>query len=64
MRTVSEPIIKVTLNLYVKDVDWFKARYPNGYTEMIREALRQHVKYKEADLRYGPENFILYGEIE
>jgi hypothetical protein len=47
MRTVLEPITKVTLNLYSRDVEWFKERYPVGYTEMIREALREHVKYKE-----------------
>ena len=47
MRIVGEPITKVTLNLYSSDVEWFKARFPQGYTEMIREALREHVRYKE-----------------
>lgn len=47
MRIVGEPITKVTLNLYSRDVDWFKARFPQGYTEMIREALRNHIRYVE-----------------
>lgn len=48
MRVVLEPITKVTLNLYSKDVDWFKDRYPTGYTEAIREVIRQHIRYTEA----------------
>ena len=47
MRTVSEPITKITLNLYTRDVAWFKDRYPDGYTEAIREVVRQHRIYKE-----------------
>jgi hypothetical protein len=47
MRTVSEPITKITLNLYSRDVAWFKDRYPDGYTEMIREVVRQHRIFKE-----------------
>lgn len=46
MRTVLEPITKVTLNLYSKDVEWFKERYPNGYQERIRDAVRAHIKYE------------------
>ena len=48
MRTVSEPIIKVTLNLYVRDVEWFKDRFPYGYTEKLREVVREYIKYREA----------------
>lgn len=48
MRIVLEPITKVTLNLYTRDVEWFKERYPTGYTEQIREALRDHIKFQEA----------------
>ena len=47
MRMVLEPITKVTLNLYAKDVEWFKDRYPTGYTEIIREVIRQHIIYTE-----------------
>ena len=38
-----EPLIKVTLNLFASDVEWFKRRFPIGYTEAIRDALRGHV---------------------
>ena len=48
MRIVSEPITKVTLNLFTKDVEWFKERYPQGYTEMIRDAIREHIRYIQA----------------
>jgi hypothetical protein len=46
MRTVLEPITKITLNLYSRDVEWFKEHYPQ-YTEAIREVVRQHRIYKE-----------------
>jgi hypothetical protein len=48
MRTVAEPLLKVTLNLYAKDVAWFKRQFPSGnYTEQIREAVRAHIRYIE-----------------
>jgi hypothetical protein len=47
MRTVAEPLLKVTLNLYAKDVAWFKRHFEDGYTEKIREALRAHIRYIE-----------------
>jgi hypothetical protein len=47
-RVVTEPITKVTLNLFSRDVEWFKDHYPDAYTEAIREALREHIRYKEA----------------
>ena len=56
MRVVLEPITKVTLNLYSKDVNWFKDRYPIGYTEMIREAIREHIKYKDYEELYRVES--------
>jgi uncharacterized protein (DUF4415 family) len=43
MRTVTEPLVKVTLNLYAKDVAWFKARFRYGYQEQIREAIRSYI---------------------
>lgn len=46
-RIVLEPITKVTLNLYSRDVDWFRDKYPIGYTEQIREVVRQHILYTE-----------------
>jgi hypothetical protein len=47
MRTVSAPITKITLNLYTRDVEWFRKKYPQGYTEVIREVVRMHREYKE-----------------
>jgi hypothetical protein len=47
MRTVLEPITKVTLNLYTRDVKWFKEKYPEGYTERIREIVREQRIYEE-----------------
>jgi hypothetical protein len=43
-----EPLTKVTLNLFAKDVEWFRYRYPEGYSEYIRDALRQHINYVRA----------------
>jgi hypothetical protein len=47
MRTVAEPLLKVTLNLYAKDVAWFKRHFESGYQEQIREAIRAHIRYIE-----------------
>lgn len=47
MRIPGEPLTKVTLNLYTKDVKWFKRRYKIGYTEQIREILRRHINVRE-----------------
>jgi len=57
-RVPLEPLTKVTLNLYAKDVEWFKDRFTYGYTEEIREALRHHIRYiemteREIDLDIG-----------
>ena len=48
MRVATEPLIKVTLNLYAKDVKWFKRRYKVGYTEEIREVIRRHIRSVES----------------
>jgi phosphopentomutase len=47
MRIVSEPITKITLNLYTRDVEWFKRRFPSGYTERLREVVRDYIKFIE-----------------
>jgi len=66
MRVVSEPITKVTLNLYSSDVEWLKKKFRQGYTEMIREILRRSIREakakEEANLRYGPLDFSHRGE--
>jgi hypothetical protein len=40
-----EPITKVTMNLYTKDVEWFKKNFPMGYQERIRDVIRAHIYY-------------------
>lgn len=39
-RQADAPLEKVTLNLYKRDVAWFRERYGQGYTEIIRRAVR------------------------
>jgi hypothetical protein len=48
MRVVTEPLVKVTINLYAKDVEWFKQKFKHNYQEQVREALRAHIRYIEA----------------
>jgi hypothetical protein len=43
-----EPITKVTINLFSKDVEWFKRHHPHAYQEAIRDAIRTHIRYIEA----------------
>lgn len=43
MKIASEPLRKVTLNLFDQDVDWLKDRYGYGYTETVRGLIRKHV---------------------
>ena len=43
---------KVTLNLFTADVEYLKDTYPIGYTEVIRDEVKQFVIYlrqKEQD---------------
>jgi hypothetical protein len=51
-RIPTEPLTKVTLNLFSKDVEWFKDRFEYGYTEAIRDALRSHVRWKDQEEEY------------
>lgn len=42
----SEPLTKVTLNLFSSDLEWLKAKYGHGFTteirKIVREAVREH----------------------
>lgn len=42
-RVADEALTKVTLNLYTKDVEWYKRWFSEGYTEAIRLAVRREV---------------------
>lgn len=33
------PLVKVTLNLFAEDVEWFKATYGLGWSARLREAI-------------------------
>lgn len=39
-----EPLRKVTLNLFARDVDDMKLIHGHGYTEVIRRIVRKHLK--------------------
>lgn len=42
--TIDEPITKVTLNLYTRDVEWLKKAQGQGWTTYIREVVRAKVR--------------------
>lgn len=39
-----DPLQKITLNLYLSDVDWLKKRFGWGYSEKIRDLVREYHK--------------------
>ena len=49
-RVPDEPLRKVTLNLYEADVRWMQNRYGQGYTEVIRQALREYVRQRRSGI--------------
>jgi len=42
-RTVAEPITKITTNVFSSDLAWFKQRYGQGWSEVLRQAVRSYV---------------------
>lgn len=44
-----EPLLKITLNLFRKDVEEMKRIHGHGYTEAIRRILRQHLRTRRGD---------------
>lgn len=40
----SEPLEKVTLNLFLADMIWLRNRYGFGVSEVIRNQVRKYVK--------------------
>jgi hypothetical protein len=44
-----EPLTKITLNLYTRDVEKFEMRYGYGWSEVIRRLVRKHIKEIEHD---------------
>lgn len=43
-KTPTEPLHKITLNLFASDVEWFKDRYGQGWSEVLRLTIRKHVQ--------------------
>lgn len=41
---LEEPIQKVTLNLFTRDVEQFKRRYGQGWTSQVREVVRRNCR--------------------
>lgn len=37
-----EPLERVTLNLFAKDIDWLRLHYPN-FSDEIRKIIRKHI---------------------
>jgi hypothetical protein len=50
-KIAGDPLRKVTLNLYDADVQWFQDRYGQGYSEMIRTLVHQHVTRTQSNER-------------
>lgn len=48
MRVADEPLTKVTLNLYTKDIPELRKAFPN-YTEGVRQIIRQWVKNRQRE---------------
>ena len=46
MRKSDEPIRKVTLNLYVRDIADMERLYGRGWTEVVRNLVRARLKEK------------------
>lgn len=53
-RMATEPLTKVTLNLYLADVEWFKRHYGQGWSEILRTVVRSHVKFHDDRERLPP----------
>lgn len=49
-----EPLIKVTLNLYHADLIKLRSRYGHGYSERVREWVRERLRRSETQGFYTP----------
>lgn len=57
-----EPLTKTTMNFFETDIEWLKKHHGHGYTEAIRDLVRNHVAYKktaEDAFKTKPEPFLL-----
>lgn len=51
-----EPLTKVTLNLFTKDVEWLRSWHPNDYTVEIRRIVQAYVVKKQSLEDWDKEN--------
>jgi hypothetical protein len=49
-RPAEEPITKVTLNLFDRDIERMKHMYGNGWTTVIRALVRRHLIEMKAEV--------------
>jgi hypothetical protein len=52
-RIPDEPLRKVTLNLYESDVAWFQQKFGQGYSEIMRQAVREFKRSATAGDNWG-----------
>jgi hypothetical protein len=41
---LGEPFVRVTINLWEKDIEWCKKRYGPGWQPMVREMVRAYIR--------------------
>jgi len=63
MRIVEAPLTKVTLNLFTADVEYLKDKFPIGYTEVIRDEIKQFVKTLRQEEFFRERNRPFDGEV-
>lgn len=40
-KIAGDPLTKVTLNLFTADVEWYKERFGQGWSEQLRHTIRE-----------------------
>lgn len=53
-----EPLTRTTLNLFLSDVVWFKAHYGPGFTQEIRNVIRDFVRQHRRTVVKVTENYL------
>ncbi len=48
-----EPLTKITINLFKKDVDWFRDKYAHGWMKELRRAVRIQIREQTKEQDYG-----------
>lgn len=45
---LDEPLYQTSVKLFASDVEWLKRTHGNGWTEVVRDLVREHKKAKTA----------------